>query len=155
MAQSPAPRKAANTALPGARPALTFRWQVALDEKQRLERAARIRQLREESPYTQEAVAERVGVKLRSYQKWEEGGGIEWEHLEALADLHRVDVQWIHRGRERGPAPELFKNPQLDRIEERLKRIEAALAADSALQESDPAPHSSGKARDPEEAAGT
>lgn len=107
-ARRPAKQKAVIAPSQSARTGRTLRLQVALDEAAKAERAGRIRQLREESPYTQPALADKVGVTLRAYQRWEEGGGIEWEHLEKLAEIHDVDVQWIHRGREQGPAPDPF-----------------------------------------------
>ena len=83
-----------------ARITTTLRDEVSgLDEDGRRARAQRIKRLRQESAYTQPAIAEAVGVTLRAYQRWEEGGGIEWEHLESLAELHGVEPQWIHRGR--------------------------------------------------------
>lgn len=100
--------KAANTALKRSSASLTFRHQMALEEHQRVERAQRIKQLREESPYTQAALADKVGVTPRAYQRWEEGGGIEWEHLEKLAEIHDVDVMWIHKAAGRGPTPDPF-----------------------------------------------
>lgn len=144
--------KAANAALSASRSALTFRMQVALDEQQQLARAARIKQLREESPYTQAALADLVGVTPRAYQRWEEGGGIEWEHLERLAEVHGVDVIWIHRGTSRGPTPDPFvpttsEVPALARIEAKLARIEdrqtrllAAVGKLQAAQQSRPSP---------------
>jgi len=104
---------------------------MALDEQQQLERAARIKQLREESPYTQAALADLVGVTPRAYQRWEEGGGIEWDHLEKLAEVHGVDVMWIHRGTGRGPSPlETFSEPASTAdLDERLEWIESALQA--------------------------
>lgn len=123
-------QKAAFTALKRSRSALTFRHQMALDEQQRIERAERIKQLREESPYTQAALAERIGVSPRAYQRWEEGGGIEWDHLERLAEIHGVDVMWIHRGVGRGPTPDLLSAPvSRSELDERLEWIERALVA--------------------------
>jgi transcriptional regulator with XRE-family HTH domain len=97
-------QKAANRALKEPRSVATLRLRMALDAKQRAERAQRIKQLRGESPYTQAAIADRVGVTPRAYQRWEEGGGIEWEHLERLAEIHDAEVLWIHRGEGRGPS---------------------------------------------------
>lgn len=96
---------------------------MALDEAARAARAERIKQLREESRYTQPHIAEFVGVSLRAYQRWEEGGGIEWEHLEKLAELHEVDPQWIHRGSEKGPAPDPFASESAATADELLAEI--------------------------------
>jgi len=101
---------------------------MALEEQQRSERAGRIKKLREESPFTQEAVADRVGVKLRTYQKWEEGGGITWVHLESLASLHDVEVQWIHRGEQRTSDPVELRE-LLDRVLDEQANLLAKLDA--------------------------
>lgn len=98
---------------------------MALDVAQRIARGERIKQLREESPYTQPVLAEKVGVTLRAYQRWEEGGGIEWDHLEKLAEIYGVDVQWIHRGEERGPAPDPFATDSAKVVEELRREVRA------------------------------
>lgn len=124
-------RNLANSALSAPRPALTLRLRVALDELQRAQRAERIKQLREESPYTQEALSDKLGITVRAYQAWEEGGGIKWENLENLAEIHSVDIQWIHRGQERGPTPDPFASADLYKAVdvERAIRMEAMLNA--------------------------
>jgi len=78
-----------------------------MDEQRRLEIAGRIKELREQSPYTQPAIADRIGVTVRAYQKWEQTGGLTGEHLEELAKLHNVTPEFIWRGQERGPTPDL------------------------------------------------
>ncbi len=98
---------------------------MALDEAARAARAERIKRLREESRYTQPNIAEFVGVSLRAYQRWEEGGGIEWEHLEKLAELHDVDPQWIHRGREKGATPDPFASESAEAVEALREEIAA------------------------------
>lgn len=100
---------------------------MALDEAQRLARGERIKQLREESAFTQPALAEKVGVTLRAYQRWEEGGGIEWDHLEKLAEIHGVDVQWIHRGKEKGPTPDPFASDSPE-IADALRALQSEVA---------------------------
>jgi transcriptional regulator with XRE-family HTH domain len=125
-------QKAANRALKEPRSVATLRLRMALDAKQRAERAQRIKQLREESPYTQAAIADRVGVTPRAYQRWEEGGGIEWEHLERLAEIHDAEVLWIHRGEGRGPTPDLVEelsgDDRFSRLEEQLAELRADVA---------------------------
>lgn len=130
-----------------AKVAHSLRLQVALDEAARAGRADRIKRLREESAYTQPALAEEVGVTLRAYQRWEEGGGIEWEHLERLAELHGVSVQWLHRGEEH-TTPDVFSvlggssdlRAQLDRIEQRQVELQTALAEIAVALERSKAP---------------
>lgn len=53
----------------------------------------RIAQLRERAHLTQDAAADRVGVTLRAYQKWEAGGGIQYANLEKLAVLFGTSVE--------------------------------------------------------------
>lgn len=77
------------------------------DEQQRLAVAARIRELR--GPAPQPVIAEKVGVGLRGYQKWEATGGIGWDNLHKLAAVHGVTVDWILYGdQERGETPDLM-----------------------------------------------
>jgi transcriptional regulator with XRE-family HTH domain len=120
-----------------ARSLPTLRLQMALDAAQRLARGERIKQLREESPYTQPVLAEQVGVTLRAYQRWEEGGGIEWDHLEKLAEIHGVDVQWIHKGEEQGVTPDVLATLNgADDIRSELGRlVEAVARMDETISE--------------------
>lgn len=107
----------------------SLRLQVALDEAARAGRADRIKRLREESAYTQPALAEAVGVTLRAYQRWEEGGGIEWEHLEKLAEIHGVSVQWLHRGEERA-TPDVLGALSSSELLAELRSLRAELLAE-------------------------
>lgn len=118
--------------LSGGRTASTFELQMLRDQVRRRELAARMRTLREESPYTQEAIADKIGLKLRSYQKAEQTGGISYEKLQALAGVHEVDFDWLLKGSEKGPAPDLLATMEGERSsdgayvsEERMQRLEA------------------------------
>lgn len=84
-----------------------------MEERQRLEIAERIRLLRERSPYTQPEVADRLGIKLRGYQKLEKEGTTKFERCEAIFKIHKkwiaddpdwayVSPSWIWDGKERG-----------------------------------------------------
>ena len=55
----------------------------------------RIAQLRMERHLTQEAAADKAGVTLRAYQKWEAGGGIQYSNLQKLAEVFSVPVEQI------------------------------------------------------------
>lgn len=105
-----------------------------MEEAQRLEIAHRITQLRERSPFTQPAVAAKLGIGLRAYQKLERVGTTKYERCEELAEIHaewardsadwgHVSADWIWDGRiPRGAAPDLLgelngERTQLDRIE--------------------------------------
>jgi len=99
-----------------------------MDEAQKLEIGARIRQLRERSPYKQQAVADKLGIGLRAYQKLEEVGTTRYERCEELADIFEVEPMWIWEGRERGSTPDLFAPFGGSEPSARLSQIESALA---------------------------
>lgn len=102
----------------------TLRLQLLMDQQQKLAIGARIKDLRERSPYTQEALADRLGVSLRGYQRMEETGGIKYANVEKLAHVHEVDVDYILRGTlEKAPAPDLSRSDQLAEIERKLDDI--------------------------------
>lgn len=97
---------------------------MATQQQGRIERGQRIRTLREESPHTQQSLADQIPVTLRAYQRWEEGGGIEWDHLEKLAEIHEVDVRWIHRGEEPPATPDLLATgARLDSLERQVAEL--------------------------------
>lgn len=74
----------------------------------------RIAQLRERAHLTQEAAADKAGVTLRAYQKWEAGGGIQYANLQKLADSLRATVEEI-TGSAETPSP--FRiGEQLDEV---------------------------------------
>ena len=59
----------------------------------------RLRQLRKENRLTQQSVADRLGVKLRTYQYYEsdteQSHRPDLETLAALADLYEVSVDYL------------------------------------------------------------
>lgn len=55
----------------------------------------RIAQLRERAHFTQEVAADKAGVTLRAFQKWEAGGGIQYANLQKLAEALDVSVEQI------------------------------------------------------------
>lgn len=80
--------------------------------------SARLADLREQAGLTQEQAAARVGVNLRQWQRWEAGDSMPYpRNLDTIASRFGISVD------------EFFdtQQTQLDRIEERLARIEAAL----------------------------
>jgi hypothetical protein len=85
--------------------------------------ASRIRVLR--GPRPQPQIAREVGVTLRAYQEWEAGGGIAWQNLQKLAEVHQVSTNWLAHGDEQ---PERART-QLDRIEGKLDALLADLGA--------------------------
>ena len=60
---------------------------------------SRLRQLRKENRLTQQSVADRLGVKLRTYQYYEsdteQSHRPDLETLAALADLYGVSVDYL------------------------------------------------------------
>ena len=94
----------------------------------------RIAQAREQLHLTQEAAADRAGVTLRAYQKWEAGGGIQYDNLTRLARALNTTIETL-TGEAETRAPDPFGSAQLDRIErlliaqeELLRQIKAAVA---------------------------
>lgn len=81
----------------------------------------RIAELREDRRLTQPVVAERVGVSLRGYQKWEAGTTAPaWRNLEQLAEVFNVSADYLLGAvQERRQEP----NAQLDRIEDAQRQI--------------------------------
>ena len=101
-----------------------------------LERASRLRALREERGLGQQALADAQNISLRAYQRQEQTGGIKAENAKALADFYEVDLKWLLHG----DTPDLVGSfngdgdmqAQLDRIERLLKTLAARLGVDPA-----------------------
>jgi transcriptional regulator with XRE-family HTH domain len=90
----------------------------------------RIAEFRERAHMTQEAAADKAGVTLRAYQKWEAGGGIQYANLIKLAEVLHVPVERL-TGEESAPDP--FQTAsQLDRIEAQLADLHALLVRHDA-----------------------
>ena len=91
---------------------------VDADRKKRI--AARLKELRELSPYTQENIAAKLNLSLRGYQKIEKTGGTSFPNYELLAAIHGVPVEslWQDPDEVRSNGPSL---------EERLAGLEAKL----------------------------
>src|SRR3954469_15518212 len=80
----------------------------------------RIAELREDRRLTQPVVADRVGVSLRAYQKWEAGTSAPaWRNLEQLAEVFGVSADYLL-----GAVQEHRQDAQ-----DQLDRMEAELAA--------------------------
>lgn len=93
--------------------------QLATDDHKRRV-GERLRSLRERSPYTQEGVADEIGVGLRAYQKMEQTGGVKFDNLQKLATLFKVEVAHFYDDDNAGG------QSQLDRIEAKLDQLIAA-----------------------------
>ena len=116
------------------------------DAERKKQVAARIREAWEASGYTEEYVADAMGITISGFQKQKQTGGISRENLEVLAGLAKVDVEWITTGRGKGPTPDVMGSLNGDEpageLQDQLARIEDKLDAllDIALSdETDPA----------------
>jgi transcriptional regulator with XRE-family HTH domain len=91
-----------------------------------LERAERIKGLREERGLTQQEVADVQDITLRAYQRQEAGGGLKAENAKALADFYGVELKWLLHGE----APDLLgslngsRPAELAAIREQLQQIQ-------------------------------
>jgi len=123
----------------------TLRLHLLMEARQRLEIGERITALRERSPWTQPAMAEKLGIGLRGYQKLEKEGTTRYERCEEIADIHKewaeldpdwsfVSAGWLWDGRERqrdlmealnGGQTE---TPDLRRVEEAVEALRAETA---------------------------
>lgn len=108
------------------RHSFTLSAEDLMEEAARREMGARIRELREQSPYKQQHMADRLSIGLRMYQRIEQRGTTEWERVEQLATIHGADPHWIWSGKEKPATPSLNgESGRLARIEEALERVEA------------------------------
>lgn len=108
-----------------------------------LARGERIKGLRDDRHLSQPAVVDLLEKKagarvvtLRGYQAWEAGGGIKWENVKVLAEMHGVAPEWIMSGDEAHPeTPDLMSEldgDRLARIEQRLSQLEIAVEHQNA-----------------------
>ncbi len=126
---------------------ISVRLQTLMEEAQKLEIGQRIKELREQSRFTQPELAELLGIGLRAYQKLEAEGTTKWERAEELARIHGVDVYWLWHGRETTSPPAPLNGAQLERIERKLdqllelaetqRAVQAAAVADQVSGRSD------------------
>lgn len=112
----------------GTRNAATFALQMAMDTQRQLEMAGRIRECR--GPRPQPVIADEVGVRLRTYQHWEEGHGISWPNLQKLAEFFAVSENWLLYGADEAQGPV----SQLDRIEKKIDEL-LALGLERELED--------------------
>lgn len=75
-----------------------------------------IKHLRRERHLGQQAVADAVGVRLRTVQLWEASHGIKWPNAEALGSFLEIDPE------------NLVERDGEDELDARLERIERSLA---------------------------
>lgn len=84
----------------------------------------RIAELREQAHLTQPVAAEKAGVSLRGYQKWEAGAARpNWANLERIATVFGVKPENIIGD------PAMSRNGDTNDLEARLSALEADTAA--------------------------
>jgi hypothetical protein len=98
-----------------------------MEEERQREVAYRLRALR--GPKPQPVVANELDVTLRAYQRWEAGGGINWENLQKIASLYDVSENFLLYGTEEARGPQ----SALERIETKLDELLLRLPAATAL----------------------
>jgi transcriptional regulator with XRE-family HTH domain len=121
-----------------------------MEERQRLEIGERIASLRERSPYTQPALAEKLGIGLRGYQKLEKEGTTRYERCQEIAAIHAewaasdpdwsfVSAGWLWDGKERATKADLMDslkeaegNPSIQRLEDQLAALRTELLSELA-----------------------
>lgn len=141
------------SSLSGRSAAVSVRRHWLMEEAQRFEIAARLRDLRDNSVETNDSIAEAVGVKERTVAGWAsptKPQGMTYAHAKAIAKLFGEDLDWFWRGKPRGETPDVLSAlsngsvAQLDRIEREVGQLAAALAelaaAVGALQKSQARP---------------
>lgn len=108
---------------------LASREKVAMEEARRIQIGKRLKALRKDAALTQEQLAERAGVVLRTYQDWEYGeSGTDVEQYEKLASVFGVSVQEII-GTETGvPAWASELKAQFDRMEREFAELRSMIA---------------------------
>ncbi len=98
--------------------------EASVDQERKQAIGRRMRTLRTRSPYTQEQVADILGITVRGYQKAEQTGMVKHERLERLAELYDVDVDAFYE-------PVVMNtDDRLERIEEKLDALLSALGVD-------------------------
>lgn len=91
---------------------------MAMEIERRREMADRLRELR--GPKPQPAIANAIGVGLRTYQTWEEAAvSPSWENLQALAGHFNVSEDYLLYGEAETQGPK----SQLDRVEGKLDEV--------------------------------
>lgn len=137
---------------PRSAPTVALHW--LMDQAQAAEISARARSLKDASRETNRSIADYCGVTERSVAGWLSPSGpkpMTYDNAAKYAELFNVDVDWLWRGREKGPAPDVLaalsgETDRLARIEEALERMEArqveALAIVAEIRQNQSAPPS-------------
>lgn len=81
-------------------------FSALMEQAEKLRIGQRIADARERSRWTQENIADHLGLTVRGYQKVEEKGTTSYERCEVLAaflDVPGVTPLWLYEGRGAGP----------------------------------------------------
>lgn len=101
-----------------------------MEQQQKIDIAARLRDLRDNSVETNRSIGDHVGVGERSVANWMAGDtGMKYENAVAVAELFDVSVNWLWAGdeEERGPTPDPFARNGLSPLDSMLTEIAARL----------------------------
>ena len=114
---------------------------LLMETQHKLEIAARVRELRSRSPFTQANIADKLGITLRAYQAMEAKGTTKWERCEELAKIYDTTPEFIWDGTDKKPTPDLLGSldgnvsDRLDRIEEKLDEVLEWIATGESVED--------------------
>lgn len=103
--------------------------QHLMDEQQAIQLGERIRELRTNSEETNGSIADYCNVRERTVAGWIAGEGISYKNAKRVAELFRVDVDWLWRGRKGSPFDVLSPPVSQEQLNRRLGWMESALEA--------------------------
>lgn len=106
----------------------SLRLQALMEEQRRREMGERIKGLRERSPLTQENVADLLGVRVRTYQRYEARGTTQWETAEQLGEIFEVSARYIWDGEAGGTGPVPDLSERLAALETKVDQLLKKLA---------------------------
>ena len=107
-----------------------------MDEAQKLAIAERLRELDKRSPWTQQQIADKLHIRLRSYQKMLKEGTTKRARCVEMARIHskwangspdypHLSADWIWDGRMPEEAPDLLG--RMDPVDQMLDKLDAVL----------------------------
>jgi hypothetical protein len=119
------------------------RWEWLVDEQQRHEIAARLRELRDNSIETNRSIGDYCHVAERTVAGWASPThprGLTFDHAQMVAKL--FDLDWFWRGREQAETPDLNGSigQKLDAIQEDVRRLLELVAPIAGAQAAADAP---------------
>lgn len=141
MMSSLMPNSCVQPSLSASRSASTVRLRWLVTEQRKLEIAARLRELYEESDETYLSIAEAIDVRERTVASWlspTKPEPISYKSAKKVAGLFGVSIDWLWRGEEgiRVPADFMERFAELERQVEEMRATRAVDAATQASQKS-------------------